>query len=287
LTRLAVLADVHGNLPALEAVEADFERIGVDHVVVAGDLAIGAPFTRRVVERALERGWALIRGNNEIYVTDFGSQRARPEWNDPVQFSVLRWAVRELGELRRLIAAWPDGLVLRYPDAPPVRVVHGSPRSPFEGLTPIAPEETLIERIGGVEENLVVAAHTHLTMDRRVGRWRVLNPGSAGQPLDGCLEAGYMLLEARDGRWHPTVRRVSYDVERVLAECERRAYVDECGPIGALVVEEQRTARSRVSPFLRWRAETCPDEPISFDLLARFREVDVWRYTSAHFLVNR
>jgi putative phosphoesterase len=276
LTRLAVLADIHGNLPALEAVEADFTAIGVDQVVVAGDLVIWAPFDAQVIEHVVERRWAVLRGNHELYLTDFGSDRARPEWSDPIQYAVLHWALPELlPRWHATVAAWPDHLSLRFAGGPPIRVVHGSPRSHFEGLFSDA---DLTEPLAGVEEPIVVAAHTHLPMDVRFGRWRILNPGSVGVPLDGERTASYMLLETRDGDWHATHRRVPFDAARLHAEFERRAFLARTGVIGALVLRELATARLAVVPFLNWRREVAPDEPLSPALLERFGELAPWRY---------
>lgn len=236
----------------------------------------------------LQRSWAVIRGNNEIYITDYRTDRARPEWSDPTQFSLLHWTIEGIPDrLRMAISAWPDQIVLRYPDAPPILVAHGSPRSPFEGITPTAPAEGLAEILAGVEQSTVIVGHTHTAMDRTVGRWRLLNPGSVGLPLDGNHEAGYMLLEARDGGWQAEHRRVAYDYERVFAELDRQRMVERCGVVGELLYEEAKLARTRLAPFLRWRRATCPHAPIDRDLLARFREEDVWAWTSDHFKLSR
>lgn len=236
----------------------------------------------------LQRSWAVIRGNNEIYITDYGTDRARSEWSDPTQFSLLHWTMEGIPvRLRMAISAWPDQILLRYPDAPPVLVAHGSPRSPFEGMTPTASEESLAQMLPGVEQSTVIVGHTHTAMNRTVGRWRVLNPGSVGLPLDGNRKAGYMLLKARDGDWHAEHRRVAYDYDRVFAELDRQRMVERCGVVGELVYEEAKLARTRLVPFLHWRRATCPDAPIDRDLLARFREEDVWAWTSDHFKLSR
>jgi predicted phosphodiesterase len=130
MTRLAILADIHGNLPALEAVLQDLSQFKMDHVIVAGDVINWGPFSAQVMERVTREGWAVIRGNNEFYVLDYNTPRAPSEWEE---YSLLPWLHRQLnGHWRNVIAAWPDALSLRFPDAPPLRVVHGSPRSPWD-----------------------------------------------------------------------------------------------------------------------------------------------------------
>jgi len=287
LTTLAVLADIHGNLPALEAVLADLAGCDVDRVIVAGDVINWAPFSARVVERVARAGWPVIRGNHEYYLLDYDTPRAPAAWRDRSRFSLLPWLRRQLtGRWHSLIATWPDTLALHFPDAPPLRVVHGSPRSPWEALGPRCSDAELAAMLAGVEEATVVAAHTHLVMDRRVGDRRILNPGAVGMPVDGLFSASYLLLEGSQDGWRPTFRRVPFDYAPLFEEFARQRFVDECGVIGHLVLEEFRTARLQVYPFLTWRNACRPDEPLSTDLLAAFSEVNVWDYTPAAFHVN-
>ena len=79
MTRLAVLSDIHGNLPALKAVIAEIEQEGLDAVVVSGDVVNWGPFSREVLERITTLGWACIRGNNEYYLLDYGTVYNPPQ----------------------------------------------------------------------------------------------------------------------------------------------------------------------------------------------------------------
>ncbi|HVC34567.1 MAG TPA: metallophosphoesterase family protein [Chloroflexota bacterium] len=287
MTRLAILADVHGNLPALEAVMADLARFAVDHVVVAGDLINLGPFPAEVVDAVLEQGWSVIRGNHEYYLLDYQTARAPAAWSDPLRWSMVRWSSQRLGEQRRRrIATWPDTLSLRFPDGPPILVVHGVPRSPWTGIGRRATDEEIGQHLADVAEPVVVVGHTHLTMDRRVGPWQVLNPGSLGDPLDGISTASYLLLESNSHGWQPQFRRVPYDRARLFAECDKQGYVETCGVIGHFAVEEFKTARPEISPFLRWYDATCPDRPLTMDLLAEYAAVDRWAYRGPGHRVN-
>lgn len=282
MTRLAVLADIHGNLPALDAVLADLAGRAVDRVIVAGDLISWGPSSAAVVERVLAEGWAVVRGNHEIVLLDYATARAHPAWEDLRAFPIPRWLHRQLaGPPRDRIALWPDTLGYRPPDAPPLRIVHGSPRHHAEPIYPDVDEAALAAMLAGVGEGTIVAAHTHLPMDRQIGRWHVLNPGSVGMMLDGNRDASYLLLEGDASGWRGTLRRVPYDGAALFAEFARVGFVEECGVIGQLVMEEFRTARLRLAPFLRWRQQTCPDAPIVAETLARFREVDPEDYVPA------
>jgi predicted phosphodiesterase len=285
LTRLAVLADIHGNLPALEAVLADLAQFQADQVIVAGDVINWGPFSAQVMERVAAEGWTVIRGNNEYYLLDHETARAPAAWRDRNQWAMLDWLRAQLaGRWHNLIAAWPDTLSLRFPDAPAIRVVHGTPRDNTESLYPHAPEIELAERLAGVDEPTVIAAHTHLAMERHVPRpgngsgWQVLNPGSVGVPLDGQFLGRYLLLEGDAAGWRATFRSVPIDPAPVLAEFERQGFVEQIGIVGHFVREEFRHARLELLPFLRWHREHHPGQPFSVELLAAYQAADPVAY---------
>jgi predicted phosphodiesterase len=276
VTLLAVLSDIHGNLPALEAVLNDLAPFKVDQIVIAGDAVNGGAFPAVVAERIMREGWPVIRGNNELYVVDYGTPRAPADWRE---FTIPPWTIRQLGErLINVIASWPDALSLRFRDAPAIRVVHGSPRSAFESIGPQISLAEIEPMLAGVEEPTLIAGHTHVSMDRQIGRWHVLNPGSVGVPLDGTFEATYMLLRGERGGWQATLRKVPYDIEPLFLEFERLRFVEECGVIGHLIVQEYRTALLHVYPFNAWRKIQYPDQPARMDMLEAFAEVDAWDY---------
>lgn len=277
MSRLAVLADIHGNWPALAAVLDDLAAFEVDRVIVAGDAIHWGPCSGRVVQHILDAGWAAIRGNHEFYLLDYGTPRAPALWGDRSRFAGLAWLQGQVTPRQRAaIAAWPDTLSLRFPDAPPIRVVHGSPRGNRDSLARTMPAGELADRLAGVEEPVVIAAHTHLAMDRAVDRWRVLNPGSVGVPLEGRHEASYLLLEGagyEDG-WRATFRRVPFDPAPVLAEIDRLGIVEQWGVVGHLMRAEYATARPCIVPFLRWQAARYPDAPLTLAMLAEFSAIE-------------
>lgn len=167
MTRLAILADTHGNLPALEAVMVDLAGQQVEQVIVAGDLINWGPFSAQVVARVREAGWATIRGNHELILLDYGTPRQPAIWADLAAFPVPHWLQRQLPPALKLaIVLWPDTLVIHPPDAPPLRIVHGSPRDHAEPIYPDITEEVLAPLLAGLAEATIVAGHTHRPMDR-------------------------------------------------------------------------------------------------------------------------
>jgi predicted phosphodiesterase len=285
MTRLAVLSDIHGNLPALEAVLADMQPFAVDQVVIAGDVVNWGPFSAAVMERVARENWAIIRGNNEFYLLEYNTLRQPAHWKS---YTLLPWLYYELkGRWHQVIASWPDEISLRFPDAPPIRMFHGSPGNPWVSLTPLTSEAEIRSKLANIEESTIICGHSHLAMSRRVGRWHILNSGTVGVPLDGLFTAGYMILDGDASGWTPIFRRIPFDYAPLFAEFERQRFVETYGVTAHLLVEEFRTARLQVHPYNEWRKAHHPNVPDSPALLDLFSTADKWAYTPLEYHLNR
>jgi putative phosphoesterase len=172
--RVAALADIHGNLPALEAVLAEVRREGVDCVVVCGDVASG-PLPAQSIEllRALPNA-RFVRGNadRELVAEYDGAASRAPAW----------CAAQLSGEQRDFLDRFEATVALEADGLGRLLFCHGSPRSDREIITARTPDERLLEMIGDSEADVVVCGHTHMQFDRRLGARRVVNPGSVGMP---------------------------------------------------------------------------------------------------------
>lgn len=287
MTKLAILSDLHGNLPALEAVTADLKQFDVDHVIVPGDVISFGPFSRQVARIVIENRWSVIRGNNEFFLIDYKTLRAPDEWNDAVQYAPTAWLDTQFDpNLRTIIGSWPDSLNLRFQDAPPIQVFHGTPQSPWEPMYWTMKDEEIEKSLWNTEANHVICGHTHLPMDRQVGRWRILNPGSFGVPLDGIFSASYMILDGNEHGWTPTFRRVPFDYNRIFDEFERSGYNAQSGPIGRLVVEIYKQARPLMG-FIRWREKHKPNCTLTYELVDKFlTTANWWEYSHPAYHIN-
>jgi predicted phosphodiesterase len=287
MTSLAILSDIHGNIPALEAVLTDLAAFEIDHVIVPGDVISFGPFSRQAAEVVIKNGWSVIRGNNEFFLVDYKTPRAPAEWDDPIQFAPTVWLYRQFDHrLRTLIGSWPDTLDLRFQDAPPILVCHGTPASAWGTIYSTMTDEEIENTLCDVEAEYVICGHTHLPMDRQSGKWRIFNPGSVGVPLDGLFSASYMILDGNENGWTPTFRRVPFDYEAVFAEFERSGYNKESGPIGRLVVEVYKTARPLLG-FLRWREKHKPGSALTDELVEEYlTNGNWWEFSHPAYQIN-
>jgi putative phosphoesterase len=207
--RIAVLADIHGNLPALRAVLAELDREPVDAIVVAGDVAAG-PMVREALELLAARAEPVhwVSGNSEreaLAVYD----GAPP--SDDSAGRAAEWSARALDDRWRAeLGSWPISLVLDG-----VCFCHGSPRRDDENLTLVTPVETIGEALSDTTEQLVVGGHTHQQMVRELPDGRTYaNAGSVGIPYEGRPGAFWMIVEDRTA----VLRVTDYDVDAAVAE---------------------------------------------------------------------
>lgn len=219
--RLAVLADIHGNLPALQAVLDDLTNTPVDGYLLAGDY-FACPFsaeTTRLI--AGLPGWK-IHGNGELYFRRARAGDHPPAWNTARQFQMFRWQMSTFtSEDWDLIDSLPEQLVIQPPGADSIRLVHGSHHSPFQGVHPERADSVLPAVWKETEEAVFICGHTHepwiVEQDGRLA----LNPGAVCGPLDGYVGAEYALLNWDGKRWQAKLCRVKYDINQV-----RQAFLD-------------------------------------------------------------
>ncbi len=286
MTRLAILSDIHGNLPAFEAVIADMAAFAPDHVIVAGDLINMAPFSAEVLERVFALGWSAIRGNHEYYLLEYGTDRepeARRNWD-----SIGALYEQLQGRWYNTIAALPDELTLYYGDAPPIRVVHGVPGDPFTAIDRLSDEERASDLLGGVNEPTVVAGHYHLSFEKQLNGWQVLNAGSLGVPMDGYQDASYLILDSTDSGWQPTFRRVPVNYAPLFAEFERQRFVEQFGVIGHVMVAQFRYARPVIAAYAAWLKAHDPGAAWTIETFDTYvNSDDAWDYIPAIYQYNQ
>jgi predicted phosphodiesterase len=251
MRKLAVLADIHGNFAALEAVAEHIDRWQADAVVVAGDIVNRGPRSRQclrfVLERAAGSRWRIIRGNHEEYVLRAARDpAARPGLEGAVRENVA-WTARQLGDQVAALDGLPTLVSLRAPDGGEARVVHASMRHNRDNILVDTPDEVLREQIAPAPP-LICVGHTHRPLVRSVDATLVVNAGSVGLPFDGDARAGYAQLTWRNG-WQAAIARVAYDRGQTERDYRATGFLHDSGVIAELIYEEFRTARPRL---FRW-----------------------------------
>lgn len=214
--KTAVISDIHGNLTALLAVDEALRRESPDVVIVGGDLVGSGGRLGEIIDLVRERGWATIAGNTDemvweperIDVLEARAPQMKKLW-DMIRVDI-GMALREMGAER---LAWLQSLPSLWQNDD-LAVVHASPNDKWRSPAANAPDEELTNVYGELGTPVVVFGHLHVPFIRQVGDLVIANSGSVGMPYDGDPRAAFLVVE--NGK--PEVRRVSYDVEREIAD---------------------------------------------------------------------
>lgn len=218
----AVLYDIHGNLPALEAVLEDIRRAKIDEIIVGGDVLPG-PMPRETLEClfALDIPARFIMGNGDRIVL---AQMDGVESEEiPVSFREnIRWNASQLGaEHKAQMATWPAMLRIDIDGVGTMLFCHATPRNDTELFSRRTEEQRLVPVFEGAGASLVVCGHTHMQFDRMVGSTRVINAGSVGMPFG---EPGAYWLEIGEAiRLRHTMYDLNEAADRVRATTYPRA----------------------------------------------------------------
>jgi len=217
--RYAALYDIHGNLPALDAVLAEVRSAGIDEIVVGGDVIPG-PMPRESLDRllGLDLPVHFIRGNGERVVlaemNGIESEEVPPPFREGI-----RWTARQLDARHKTaIASWPAHLELITSSLGTILFCHATPRNDTEIFTRDTGEARLRPAFSGVSADIVVCGHTHMQLDRMVGGTRVGNAGSVGMPF-GDPGAYWLELGAE-----LRLRRTQYDLAAAAERIRRTSY---------------------------------------------------------------
>ncbi|MDR5694451.1 MAG: metallophosphoesterase family protein [Armatimonadota bacterium] len=207
--RIAIFSDVHGNLPALEAVLEDIQRLGdVDTILIAGDLAFGGPHAAECVNRIRGGNFGVIRGNTDEWIVQGW---ARMQMATPL----VQWTRKYLSEEHiRYLEGLPFShkISLRGDD---LVLVHATPWDIEASLLPDASEEEAKRAVEAASCKVLVYGHIHRAYQRVVGDRLLVNVGSVGFPLDGDPRASYGVFTYSQNGWEVELRRVEYDREQV------------------------------------------------------------------------
>ena len=244
--KVAVLSDIHGNLPALQTAAAHIESWRPDFVIVNGDVVNRGPLSRPclnfVQARQQRDDWQVVRGNHEEYVLACGrNDVARTGYEDELM-RFAHWTRAQLNGETAALGELPDQRSLRAPDGSELRVTHAAVGNNRDGIYEKTPNAELRRQIG-LPPAVFVTAHTHRPLIRHIDETLVVNVGSAGAPFDGDdrLSYGQFTWERRSG-WQAEIVRLAYDRRQTERDYVESGFLDEGGPLAQLMLVELRRA---------------------------------------------
>ena len=216
--RVALIGDVHANLPALDAVLRDAREQAVDAIWNVGDAVGYGAFPNEVINELREHAASSIAGNYDNKVLKFPKKHSKWRKRKPAQkFLAFQWAHHSLTRHNLdYLRSLPKEIVVDALDSS-VLLTHGSPASSKEHLSPSTPQTRMLELASLVDADLVVCGHSHQPFVRDAAGVRFINPGSVGRPDDGDPRASYAVAEfggVGDGGVDVRHHRIAYDTAR-------------------------------------------------------------------------
>jgi predicted phosphodiesterase len=226
LQKIAVLSDIHGNLPALEAVLAEIAAEGIEHMVCLGDVATLGPQPREVIARLRALRCPVVMGNTDaiLLIPQPAEGGTSGNWRNE---DFHRWCAAQLtaDDLAYLRTFQPT-ISVRLGDGLTLVCYHGSPRSYDERITAETPDEALHRMLAETPAQLYAGGHTHQQLLRRHRDALVLNPGTVGFTKDAISPAAsirnpswaeYAVITSDGGQLNVSLRRVPFDLDALFA----------------------------------------------------------------------
>lgn len=219
--RIAAIYDIHGNLPALEAVLDDIHQQHVEHIVVGGDVVAGpmpVETLDRLQEESAKTSITFIHGNAE-------SEALRCAVGQPIRGlspaaeDLTHWVVSVLRpEQIEFISSWQTAVQLEGKNGRKFLFCHATPQNDIDVFTKHTPDEKVLSLLGNTAAPTIICGHTHMQFERVVGNKQIVNAGSVGMPF-GHTGAAWLLIDGEI-----TFKRTEYDLEKAAERIEKTNY---------------------------------------------------------------
>lgn len=250
--KVAVLSDIHGNLPALQAVVAHIDTWSPDCVIVGGDIINRGPLSGECLDLLLERQeserWLMLRGNHEQMVLEC-SEPDKPLSGPGFEMTQFaHFALAQVGSYVSELRLLPDMTERGSPNGNLLRIVHASMYSNRDGIYPMTDDDEIRRKIAPAPA-VFVTGHTHRPLIRQVDNTVVVNIGSVGSSFDGDRRAGYGRFVLNGNVWTSEVIRIGYDYHQIETDYVRSGFLTEGGALAQLMLVELRKAHGLI---FRW-----------------------------------
>ncbi len=255
--RIAVLADVHGNIHALEASLEEIEKQKVDKIVLAGDLLNGLPNSKACLDLINSKNIIYLQGNHERYVFDHNSKDAPESWKSE-NFAPVRW-VREKLTQTNLEQIANLEMYIQFDN---LLITHAAPNDDYARIRADSSILKIKKYFEGFNHNFIVKAHNHIWLEIKWENKKLLSIGANGLPMDGNAQAQFIIAEKRSKNWGFEKFFIDYDLLAAAKSIEDTGYANYT-PMALLTKQELLKARACVYPFVMEYARALANKEIS------------------------
>ncbi|MGL4338715.1 MAG: metallophosphoesterase family protein [Turicibacter sp.] len=235
--KFGIIADIHGNFQALQAIIEALREQDVNQYIIAGDLIADCAQPNEVVEFIRELDAYVIKGNREEYIQAY-IEGKHPEWDDYKQMASVVWTAKALTSKNyEYLNELPNQLQIELNDLGRITMVHGSPFHTSQHLFGDKEHELLERSVRCVESEVLIVGHSHIPWKKYVESTLVFNPGSAGVHFNGVHEAEYGILTYHDNKWKGKHYTVPYDLDEVANQMVQNGLSDAANTWSRLIIQ--------------------------------------------------
>jgi putative phosphoesterase len=247
--RLAVMADIHGNLPGFEAVMADLQsHQPLNGILVAGDV-VGGPGQEVIIQWLMELQAVMVQGNGEELLLSVADGSAPDYIYIAQQFALIRWVCTHLNpQSLDFLRTVPLQRVFSLPGADPIYIIHRSNQESLELANLQGVKELADEMLALAPEPVVVFGHTHWPCQEWRGNRLALNPGAVMFPENGYVGAQYALLNWDGKRWEAELHSLPYDLDDLRRDYQESGFLDT-GPLARVYIEDVYSGKDTLYAF--------------------------------------
>jgi putative phosphoesterase len=242
--KIAVLADIHANYRALEAVCNHLDSWGPDFVFVAGDIVNRGPRSlcclKFIDNKQKTEGWKVIRGNHEDYVMQRDHPNVPKSGPQFEMFQPVHFSYQQIKKNKAWIKSLPERINLHWSDLGEVRMLHGSMLGNRDGIYPENTKLELERKIAPLPA-VFITGHTHRPFVTRFKNTLIVNAGSVGLPFDGDTRPIYAQLTHQNGKWQAKIIRLNYDIKSAIKDFYDFGFLQGGGPLVNLILLELQT----------------------------------------------
>jgi putative phosphoesterase len=271
--KLAILADIHGNLPALKAALAEIEKKEVNKLLVAGDI-LGGPYPVEVLEILHDLNACMIRGNFDDYLLKIYSNPTHSYWYRSKQIASVYWIYKRLKEhWLSFIDSLPTQKVISFPGTDDILMVHSIylPMLPTDATGILITDkynELVDSYTKSIKQSVLIFAHNHVPWNQKINGCLALNPGSTGCPLNGTIGSQYAIMEWENDHWEGTLHTVSYFIDEINQAYIKSGFLKEGGPLARSFLYAIKTGKDIAAMFLRYSYQLAFDKGYrNFDIV--------------------
>ncbi len=278
--KIAVLADIHGNMTALQAVLDYLEKEKVTHFIIAGDHISDCPRPKEVLKTISGlNGW-FIKGNREAYVLETIDDTAT-DWYAHDQLASVIWTRDQLdAKCIDFIKNLSEQASISIEGCDKIRVVHGSPDNMYEHLYEHKADRN-VEIMRQMEEQVLICAHTHVPWTTHVEGKLIVNPGALGVSFNEESAAEFAILKWEDKAWKAELKRIKYDISELERHFENSGLFEAAGIWPRLIVESLKSGANRNIDFIKRAVENASNQGYTE---YKYIPNEVWKLTEEEWV---